>query len=347
MKGRLRLVSWGAAIAAFAAGAAGQSAVSKPANSPVKSVAPSKKWTVPRTPDGHPDLQGVWTNSTLTPLERPADLANKSHFASQQEADAWAKNLFASVTGDRRDGGPQADVGRSYNEFWRDRGNSAIASLRTSLITDPADGRVPALTATGEKRQADQRAYQRAHPADGPEDRSLWERCLTRGLPIVPGPYNNDFQIVQAPGYVAILHEMIHDVRIIPLDKASDPRPHVPLTIRQWMGDPRGHWEGDTLVIESSNFSEKTNFRGSSEGMYLVERLTRVDADTINYQFTVDDPGIFARPFSGEVPMNKTPDQVYEYACSEGNYALRGILGAARQEESNAEAKAAAGKGSK
>ena len=329
-----RLVSSAAAMAACAALAAGQGAAAKPANSSSRPAA-AKKYTAPRTPDGQPDLQGVWTNSTLTPLERPADLANKSHFTSPQEADDWAKKQFASITGDRRDGGPQADVGRSYNEFWRDRGSSSIASLRTALITDPADGKVPALTPAAEKKAAAQRAYQRAHPADGPEDRNLWERCLTRGLPIVPGPYNNDFQIVQGPGYVAILHEMIHDARIIPLDG----RPHVPGDIRQWMGDPRGRWEGETLVIESTNFSEKANFRGSSEGLHLIERLTRVDADTISYQFTVEDPSTFVRPFSGEVPMNKTPDQVFEYACSEGNYALRGILGAAREDEAKTGAK--------
>jgi hypothetical protein len=323
-----------AGIACTALGLA-QGTVAKATKPATTSSATAKKWVVPRLADGHPDLQGVWTNSTLTPLERPADLANKSHFASQEEADTWAKNQFANLTGDRRDGGPQADVGRSYNEFWRDRGNSVIASLRTSLIVDPADGKVPALTAAAEKKAADQRAYQRAHPADGPEDRNLWERCLTRGMPIVPGPYNNDFQIVQAPGYVVILHEMIHDARVIPLDN----RPHVPASIRQWMGDPRGHWEGDTLVIESTNFSEKNNFRGSSEGMHLVERLTRVDADSISYQFTVDDPSTFARAWSAEVPMNKTPDQVYEYACSEGNYALRGILGAAREDEAKAAGK--------
>jgi hypothetical protein len=326
-------------MAAFAATAAGQSAAAKPANTAGKSTssnsAASKKWAVPRTADGQPDLQGVWTNSTLTPLERPADLANKSHFASQQEGEEWATRQFANITGDRRDGGAQADVGRSYNEFWRDRGNSVVASLRTSLITDPTDGKVPALAAAAVAKQEEQRAYQRAHPADGPEDRNLWERCLTRGLPIVPGPYNNDFEIVQAPGYVAIVHEMIHDARIIPLDS----RPHVPSNIRQWMGDPRGHWEGDTLVIESTNFSPKTNFHGSSEGMHLVERLTRVDPETISYQFTVDDPGTFTRAFSGEVPMNKTPDQVFEYACNEGNYALRGILGAAREDEAKAAAK--------
>lgn len=336
------LISLGAALtcAALASGqttAANPSAAAKPASA--KAAATSKKWTAPRTPDGQPDLQGVWTNSTLTPLERPSDLASKDHFASQQEADNWAKKQFASITGDRRDGGAQADVGRSYNEYWRDRGSSAVATLRTSLIIDPPDGKVPALTAAAVQKQTEQRAYQRAHPADGPENRSLWERCLTRGLPIIPGPYNNDFQIVQAPGYVVIVHEMIHDARIIPLDQ----RPHVPSAIRQWMGDPRGHWEGDTLVIESTNFSPKTNFRGSSEGLHLVERLTRVDADTINYQFTVDDPSTFARPFSGEVPMNKTPDQVFEYACNEGNYALRGILGGARDDE----AKAAAARGSR
>ena len=332
------LVSCAAACAAVAAG---QTAAVKPAAKPAPAAV--KQWTAPRTPDGHPDLQGSWTNSTLTPLERPADLAGRDHFSSQVEADDWAKKQFANITGDRRDGGAQVDIGRSYNEYWRDRGSSTVATLRTSLIVDPPDGKVPALTPAAQKLQADQSAHQRAHATDGPEQRSLWERCLTRGLPILPGPYNNNFQIVQTPGYVAIVQELIHDVRIIPLDN----RPHVPGAIRQWMGDPRGHWESsaqpgrgvvraeeaDTLVIESTNFSEKTNFRGSSEGMHLIERLTRVDAETINYQFTVEDPATFVRPFSGEAPLNKTSDQVFEYACNEGNYALRGILAGAREEE--------------
>jgi len=220
-------------------------------------------------------------------------------------------------------------VGRAYNEFWRDRGARVIASRRTSLITDPPDGRVPPLTAEAQKKAAEALEHARQHPADGPEDRNLWERCLTRGLPILPGPYNNDFQIVQIPGYVVILHEMIHDARIIPLDG----RPHVASDIRLWMGDPRGQWEGDTLVVDSTNFSEKTNFRGSSSGLHLVERFTRVDADTISYEFTADDPSTFTRPWSAQVPMNRTGEQVFEYACQEGNYALAGMLAGARQQE--------------
>jgi hypothetical protein len=297
---------------------------------PAQTNAP-KQWKAPRTPDGQPDLQGVWTNTTLTPLERPAELAGKAYF-TEQEAVEYEQRTFAGLTGDRRDGGQAADVARSYNEFWRDRGNKVIASRRTSLIVDPPDGKVPPLTAAAIKRQEQARAVAREHPADGPENRSLWERCLTRGMPMLPGPYNNDFQIVQTPGYVVILHEMIHDARIIPLDG----RPHVSTNIRSWMGDPRGHWDGDTLVVDSTNFSGKTNFRGSSAGMHLTERFTRVDADTISYEFTVDDADTFTRPWSAQIPMNRTDELVFEYECQEGNYALPGILAGARADEQRA-----------
>jgi len=323
--------SFAAATAAWIVLAAGSLAAqtattaAKPAGAAATSA---PKWKAPRTADGQPDLQGIWTNSTITPLERPADLAGKAYF-TEQEAAAYEKRTVTTNTSERRDGGPDADVGRAYNEFWRDRGARVIASRRTSLITDPPDGRVPPLTAAAQKKAADAREHARQHPADGPEDRNLWERCLTRGLPVLPGPYNNDFQIVQIPGYVVILHEMIHDAHIIPLDG----RPHVAADIRLWMGDPRGHWEGDTLVVDSTNFSEKTNFRGSSAGLHLVERLTRVDADTISYEFTADDPSTFTRPWSAQVPMNRTEEQVFEYACQEGNYALAGMLAGARQQE--------------
>ncbi len=294
----------------------------------VKSKPLSKSWTLPRTPDGQPDLQGVWTNATITPLERPAELGDKAFFTEQEAAD-YETRTFGQITGDRRDGGPEADVGRSYNEFWRDRGTKVVGNRRTSLITDPPDGKIPALTVAAQKIQADARAYQRLHPADGPEDRNLWERCLTRGVPIVPGPYNNDFQIVQAPGYVVIFHEMIHEARIVPLDS----RPHIEKDIRQWIGDPRGHWEGDTLVVESTNFSEKSNFRGSSTGLHLVERFTRTGPDTILYQFTVDDRSTFTKPWAAEMPMTITDSPIYEYACNEGNYAMLGLLGGARADE--------------
>ena len=319
---------WAAAIAAaflISGTAAGQSAKVKSA---------SKPWAVPRTPDVQPDLQGVWTNATITPLERPAELAGKE-FLTEAEARDFEKSAFAQINSERRDGGPEVDVGRSYNEFWRDRGTKVVANRRTSLITDPPDGKIPPLTPAAQKIQADARAYQRLHPADGPEDRNLWERCLTRGVPMIPGPYNNDFQIIQAPGYVVIFHEMIHEARIVPLDG----RPHVEKEIREWTGDPRGHWEGDTLVVESTNFSEKSNFRGSSAGLNLVERFTRTGPDTILYQFRVDDPSTFTKPWSAEMPMTTLDSPIYEYACNEGNYAMLGLLGGARADEKKKGAK--------
>lgn len=290
-----------------------------------------KHWTAPRTPDGQPDLQGVWTNGTITPLERPPELAGKAFFSSPQEAADFEKRAFAAVSSDaNREGrGTDADVGRSYNDFWRDRGTKVIASLRTSLITEPSDGKVPALTAAALKKQAEAREYQRQHSTDGPEDRNLWERCMTRGVPMVPGPYNNDFQIVQSPGYVTILHEMIHEVRVIPLDG----RPHVPRQVQYWLGDPRGHWEGETLVVESTNFSPKANFRESRENLKLVERFTRTGPGTIDYQFTVEDPTVFTRPWSAQLPMTRMDSPIVEYACNEGNYAMSGILGGARRQE--------------
>jgi hypothetical protein len=298
------------------------------ASLPAAGQTPSKSWTVPRTPDGQPDLQGVWTNATITPLERPAELTGKE-FLTEAEARDFEKSAFAQINSERRDGGPEVDVGRSYNEFWRDRGTKVVANRRTSLITDPPDGKIPALTAEAQKKQADARTYQRLHPADGPEDRNLWERCLTRGVPMIPGPYNNDFQIIQAPGYVVILHEMIHEARIVPLDG----RPHVHKEIREWTGDPRGHWEGQTLVVESTNFSEKSNFRGSSAGLHLVERFTRTGPGTILYQFRVDDPSTFTKPWSAEMPMSRMDSPIFEYACTEGNYAMLGLLGGARADE--------------
>ena len=288
----------------------------------------SKTWKAARTPDGQPDLEGVWTNATITPLERPADLGDKAFF-TEQEAKEFEVRAFQQINSERRDGGNEADVARSYNEFWRDRGRAVVASRRTSLITDPADGKVPVLTAAAAKKQEETRAYARLHPLDGPEDRNLWERCLTRGLPMVPGPYNNDFQIVQLPGYVVISHEMIHEVRVIPLDG----RPHLPDNVRQWLGDGRGRWEGETLVVDTTNFSGKSNFRGSSTGLHLVERFTRTGPDSILYQFTVSDPSTFTKPWSAEMPMTSLDTPIFEYACHEGNYALSGILAGARAQE--------------
>ena len=208
----------------------------------------AKSWTPPRTADGAPDLQGVWNTSTLTPLERPAEFAGKP-FLTQAEVAAYEQRMAVQNNRDRRDSSPQADVGGAYNDFWFERGSRVVPSRRTSLITDPADGRIPPLTPEAQKKAAELAEYRRLHAADGPEDLGLPVRCLlwpTAGPPMLPGGYNNNYQIVQGPGYVMIIIEMIHDVRIIP----TDGRPHLPKHVRQWMGDSRGRWEGTTLVVE-------------------------------------------------------------------------------------------------
>jgi hypothetical protein len=292
--------------------------------------------SVPRTTDGHPDFQGTWTTSTLTPLERPAEFANKP-FLTEQEAKDYEARLLKEGNRDRRDGGAEVDIGRAYNEFWYDRGSHVVQTRRTSLIIDPPDGRIPALTPEAQKRQSALAEHRRQHPGDGPEDYSLANRCIlwaTAGPPMMPGPYNNNYQILQSPGNVTILVEMIHDARII----STDSRPHLPSTVRQWMGDSRGRWEGDTLVVDTSNFTNKTNFRGASENMHLIERFTRTDANTIMYEFTVTDASSFTKPWTVQIPMKRSSEPVLEYACHEGNYAMEGMLGGLRAEE-----KAAAG----
>ena len=294
----------------------------------------AKPWSPPRTADGQPDLQGTWSTSTLTPLERPAEFAGKP-ILTDEEAKAYEARLLRDGNRDRRDGSPEVDVGRAYNEFWFDRGSHIVQSRRTSLIVDPPDGKIPSLTPEAQKRQAALAEYRRQHPGDGPEDFSLNNRCIlwaTAGPPMLPGGYNNNYQIVQAPGYVTILVEMIHDARIIPIDG----RPHLPSNVRQWLADSRGHWEGDTMVVETTNFTNKTNFRGASESMRLVERFTRTDPHTIIYEFTVNDPSSFTKPWTAQIPMKKTADPLLEYACHEGNYAMEGMLGGVRAEERRA-----------
>jgi hypothetical protein len=291
----------------------------------------STSWTPPRTADGQPDLQGVWINETLTPLERPPEFAGKSHL-TEKEAAEYVDRFLHQANSDRRDGSAQVDVARSYNEFWRDRGNSLVPDLRTSLVTDPPDGRIPPLTPEAQKRVDANRAWMQEHSTDGPEGRSMAERCLawaTSGPPMLPGPYNNDLQIFQTSGYVVVLNEMIHDARMIPLDG----RPHVSPNIHEWMGDSRGHWEGNTLVVDTTNFGSDYSFRGSDANMHLTERFTRVSPGVIDYEFTVDDPTAFTKPWTARIPLRKTTGQVYEYACHEGNYALTDILAGARAAE--------------
>jgi hypothetical protein len=298
---------------------------------PVPAAGQKKAWTAPHTPDGQPDLQGYWSSATLTPLERPAELAGKP-FLTEQEAAAYEKQLLQTGNRDRREANAETDVGRAYNEFWFERGNKVVGTRRTSLIVDPPDGRIPPLLPEAQKIADAARAYARQHPADGPEDRGLPERCLlwpTAGPPMLPGGYNNNYQIIQSPGYVVILVEMIHDVRIIPLDG----RPHLGSNVRQWMGDSRGHWEGNTLVVDTTDFNGKARFRGADEKMHLTERFTRADPDTLLYEFTVDDPTAFTKPWSAQVPMRKSEGPIFEYACHEGNYGMEGILGGARAEE--------------
>jgi len=281
---------------------------------------------VPRTSDGRPDLQGNWSFATVTPLERPADLAGKATF-TQEEAEEYARRVIDRNDSDRRTPGTAGDVALAYNNFWYDRGTSTVGTRQTSLIVDPKDGRLPALTEEGQ-RAAGKRAEIRGHNTEGPEERSLAERCLlfNAGPPLLPGPYNNNLQIVQTRDYVVIANEMIHDVRVVPLDG----RPHLPSQIRHWLGDPRGRWEGDTLIVESTNFTDKTAVRGTDRNLHLIERFRRVDANTLQYEFTVDDPTAFSKPWTVSLPMARFDEQIYEYACHEANYAMEGMLKAAR-----------------
>jgi hypothetical protein len=307
-----------------------------------KSTAGPKAWTPPRTPDGQPDLQGVWDYRTITPLERPIALGERQFFTDEEAAN-FEKEENRRQNRDLIDpvkGGALYPPGGvvPYNEFWYDRGNKITASRRTSLIVDPSDGRLPPRTPEGQRRAdaraAAQRQDQLGRPqADSYEDRPLQERCilgLNSGPPMTPGAYNNNFQLFQNAGYVAILNEMVHDARLVPLG-----RPHG--NIRQWLGDSRGHWEGDTLVVDTTNFYRETSLAGSSANMHLVERFTRVDADTLLYEFTVDDSSTWTKHWTAQVLMKKSQDQIYEYACHEGNYAMLNMLTGARVQEKAAE----------
>ena len=291
---------------------------------------------VARLADGHPDLQGVWDYRTITPMERPAALGTKAFFASEEEAAAWERNENSRLDRDKFDpevGGiyPKGGV-VPYNEFWYDRGNKIVGTKRTSLIVDPPNGRLPAMTPEGKKR-ADRITFELAETqlgrphADSYEDRPLQERCLAglnAGPPMTPGAYNNNVQLFQTSEYVVILNEMIHDARVVPLD--GRPHGHVP----QWRGDSRGRWEGDTLVVDTINFKRETSLPNSSATTHLVEKFTRADADTLIYEFTVEDPNVWTRPWTAVVPMRRTDQPIYEYACHEGNYAMASILAGAR-----------------
>lgn len=295
----------------------------------------SKNWTAPRTADGHPDLQGIWTNVTLTRLERPKDFEGKATVSDAEAKIYEQKDADDLKKEDGQSDGPLiAAAGSSgtggYNTLFVDHGTELArvdGVKRTSLIIDPPDGKIPPLTPQARERNAGMR---RTISYDSVKDRPLSERCMigfgsTAGPPMLPVLYNNTYQIVQTPGYVMILIEMIHDARIIRINGT-----HAPADVRQWFGDSIGHWEGDTLVVDTTNFTDKTRFRGSSENLHVIERFRRVGPDTILYKATVDDPTTFTKNWTLEYPFVATAGPVYEYACHEGNYAMTDILGGAR-----------------
>ena len=315
---------------------------------PFDSAQDKQKPAVPRTPDGKPDLQGVWSNATITPLERPQNVTNlvlsEEEAARMERATAERRERLNEPSDPDRPAPPKGGDGSTgaagnvggYNNFWLDPGERVAVvdgQRRSSLIIDPPNGRIPALTAEARARQgARMKMMAGRGQYDHPEFRPLAERCLLSfgpTTPLVPNYfYNNNIQIVQTPEHVMILMEMVHDARIVRMNAT-----HLPKHIRPWMGDSIGRWEGDTLVVDTTNFPPQQNFRGASENLHVIERFRRVDADTINYRFTVEDPTTFTAPFSGEIPFRAMDELIYEYACHEGNYALANVLSGARNEE--------------
>jgi hypothetical protein len=323
----------------FCAPIAGQAPAAR-ARTEVAPAKPVKSWKAPRTADGQPDLQGVWDFRVVTPMERPTELAGKQILT---EAEAAKFEEQASVRNNRDRNVPAGNVG-DYNEFWYDRGKKLTDSKRTSLVVDPPDGKIPPLTPEAQRRQAAATEARRGVGTDEPtpggwvEDLGsggLRVRCLlgfNSGPPMTPGAYNNNFQLFQTPEYVVILNEMVHNARMVPMDG----RPHG--SLRRWAGDSRGRWEGDTLVVDTTNFTDKgtglfvLQYQGD-ENAHVVERFKRLDANTLLYEFTLTDPTIWTKPFSGSFTMTKTTEKVYEYACHEGNYGMVNILAGARADE--------------
>ena len=310
------------------------------------SVVISAAGKVPRVRDGHPDLSGNWTYATLTTLERPREFGTKA-FLTAEEAAEYEKKTLVVQNRDRRDGeGPEGrgsdgrtDVDRAYGQAWWEYGSKIVGTRRTSLIIDPPDGRIPTLTPDGERRALDKRGLWTANndyengargtSLDSYADRPLQERCLgwtVTGPPMIPGAYNNNLAIYQNADHVVVVNEMVHEHRMIPLDG----RPQVASPIRLWMGSSRGRWDGDTLVVTTANFRPMV-FRSASEKLKLTEKFLRVDADTLLYEFTVDDPLTWTKPWTAQFPMTRMDEPVYEYACHEGNYSLPNILKGARK----------------
>ena len=301
----------------------------------------AKSWKAPRTPDGAPDIQGIWSNSTLTPLERPKGLGAKEFYTEQEFAEL-SRRVREGKVGDEADIGAAAEQTLRYDLslYGFDITKATFASnRRTSLIVGP-EGVVPPMLPQARKRNAERAAKNKGHEFDSYENRPLQERCILLGqerIPMLSGPNdNNELQIVQGPGWVVLLHEINHDTRVIP----TDGRPHLPQSIRQYQGDSVGHWDGNTLVVDTTNFMDLANFRGSGEKLHLIERFTRTAEDTVLYQFTVEDPETWSKPWTAEVPMVRTEGPVYEWACHEGNTMISTILNGARVAEAEAAKKA-------
>jgi hypothetical protein len=299
------------------------------------SAAAGKAYKAPRTPDGQPDLQGFWTNSTYVPLQRPNGVTKEIYTPDEAEA---AIKAAAAREAEQTEPGTTADVHYDFTQFGLDRSQSTFArNLRTSLIVDPPDGKLPPVNATGQKRQQERAAARKAAGGqyDAVQNMPIGSRCIIMGgagPPMMNAGYNANYQIVQSPGYVMILTEMIHDVRIIPLDGRSQP----PAGVKQWVGLSRGRWEADTLVVETTNFNGKNAFQGSSESLKVTERFTRTADDTIQYRFTVEDPQTWDRPWTAEAPLAKTDGPIFEFACHETNYGIANILAGARADEKKA-----------
>ena len=301
----------------------------------------STAWTLPRTPDGQPDLQGVWAHNSVTPLERPPEWAGKERLTDTELAElkraasrvtesgldaVFGDQLILAAIEGTKDVDSYDPTTGNYNQFWivdRDFDN------RTSLVVDPPDGLLPALTPDAKQRQEARASHRVDHPADTWTDLPLTERCVTYGVPRLSAGYNSYYQIIQSRDHVVIVMEMIHDARIIPLDG----RPHLEGDIRQWHGDARGYWDGDTLVVETTNYSPKSNFMGSSENLRMTERFTRVGPDTLNREVTIQDPTTWTKPWTVSIDLSASEDAIYEYACHEGNYSMEGILAGHRAEE--------------
>ena len=290
--------------------------------------------TSPRTPWGDPDLQGIWNNATLTPLQRPDELVDQVFLTEEEAANLQQRTVgrnarLLTAPAQRTEAG--GNVG-AYNNFWMDRGLKSVGTRRTSLIVYPPNGRMPSMTPSGQERAQARRDYAREHPADSWSDFSSGVRCIlgfNAGPPFTPSAYNNNMQLFQTPDTVVVMTEMVNTSRVIPLNG----QPHLDPDVLQWSGDSRGYWEGDTLVVETRNFDPKRKWRGTTASTRLVERFTRVDAETLEYAFTVTDPETWTSAWTASVPLVLNPEPMFEYACHEGNYSMPVMLGGTRTEE--------------